>query len=121
MERCPGRKKGTSAPARRATSAIDRSSVETIRRSIALLAKAASIVQAINDLPPRSARFLPGSRFEPPRAVTRPRTPDFTRLSRRVGKFDVDPAPIEQDRPRALDALDHRRRVPGLDQCLRRV
>src|SRR4051812_36278789 len=50
------------------------SSVESISRSKTPDCCAASIVYAISGLPCSGLTFLPGSPFEPPRAVMRPRT-----------------------------------------------
>ena len=62
------------APASSATCAIRSESVLTTTSSIVRAARAASIVHAMSGLPPRSATFLPGRPFEPPRAGTSPST-----------------------------------------------
>jgi hypothetical protein len=62
------RRNGTSAPNRRAISAISRLSVLTTTRSNKPLSSAAARVYAMSGFPARGRMFLPGIRFEPPRA-----------------------------------------------------
>jgi hypothetical protein len=59
---------GTSAPYCLATSAISSESVETMTRSIRLLASACSIDHAISGLPSSRRIFFPGNPLDPPRA-----------------------------------------------------
>ena len=66
---------GTSAPSPRATSAISGLSDDTISRSSCRAFCAASMVCAINGLPPRQRMFFLGRLREPPRARITPNTP----------------------------------------------
>ena len=65
-----GRRKGTSAPYQRATSAISSESVDTTTRSKVALCSAVSIAYASSGCPASDRMFLCGTRSEPARAGT---------------------------------------------------
>src|SRR3546814_20053760 len=66
--------KGTSSPIARAAAATSSSSVETTRRSMTPLVRAASAVQASRERSPSWRMFFFVRRVEPPLAGIRPRT-----------------------------------------------
>src|SRR5262249_24922157 len=69
-----GRRKGTSAPYQRATSATSSESVELTTRSQTPACCAVAIAYASRGWPASGRTFLPGTRSEPARAGTKPIT-----------------------------------------------
>ena len=69
-----GRRKGASAPCRRASSAISALSVETTNRVSRRASRALATAWPISESAPSRLRFLPGSPLDPPRAGMTPKT-----------------------------------------------
>ncbi len=68
-----GRRKGTSAPWRLASSAISGLSVETMRRASSAASRAEATACPMSESAPSLRRFLPGRPLEPPRAGMTPK------------------------------------------------
>src|SRR5439155_16059010 len=102
-----GRRNGTSALQRRASSASAGLSVETTTRVRRVASRADAMAWPSRESRPRMRRFLPGSPLDPPRAGMTPRT-----YGPPAKASDPHPAALGRGATRGLDDLHRLEPIP---------